>query len=345
MSRVDLLVPELAPRDATGTHTLLLRDLLEEMGASVRFVTQVPAEVDEAFTLVEDWGDPAPTVILQHGIGSFVADAAIKRRVPVVVNYHNITPIEFVEPWTPELIAGLRWGRSQLDQLAPIAVRGIGVSAYNAAEMRAVGFEDVRVAPVLWNFEPSGADGGRRAGAPRVLFVGRVAANKCHEDLLAAFALVHEQHPDARMVLVGSPASDDYQRSLHAYASRLGVRDSVDFTGPVSDTELAAQYRDASVFVCLSEHEGFCVPIVEAMAAGVPIVAFGAAAVPETVAEAGIVLSDKRPATVATAVARVLGDPRVAEVMAAAGRRRAADFALEVGRERMRVALDGLVTA
>lgn len=344
MTRVDLLVPELAPYDATGTHTILLRDLLVEMGASVRFVTQIPAEVDEAFILADDWTDPAPTVILQHGIGSFVADAAIKRRVPVVVNYHNITPIEFVEPWTPELISGLRWGRSQLDQLAPLAVRGIGVSEYNAAEMQAVGFTDVRVAPVLWNLQVSETITTADRQDQTVLFVGRVAANKCHEDLLAAFALVHDHHPEVRMVLVGSPASADYQRSLDDYAARLGISDVVEFTGSVSDAALASHYRNADAFLCLSEHEGFCVPIVEAMAAGVPIIAHGAAAVPETVAGAGIVLADKRPATVAAAIDRVLGDDALAAAMVAAGRARATDFALDIGRERMRAALEGLVS-
>ncbi len=349
MSRLDLLVPELAPHDATGTHTLLLRDLLVEHGATVRFVTQVPAEVDEPFVLAADWDDPAPTIILQHGIGSFVADAVITRRLPVIVNYHNITPIEFVEPWTPDLISGLRWGRSQLDQLAPIAVRGIGDSAYNAAEMRAVGFDDVRVSPVLWHFEPdatapedvsTGVD-----GSATVLFVGRVAANKCHEDLLAAFALVHDRHPDARLALVGSPASADYQRSLDDYAARLGISEVVEFTGAVSDAELRSRYRTADVFLCLSEHEGFCVPIVEAMAAGVPVVAHAAAAVPETVAGAGIVLADKRPATVAAAVGRLLDDADLRRALTEAGRRRAADFALEESRRRMLLALDGLVPA
>lgn len=343
MSQVDLLVPELAPHDATGTHTLLLRDVLVEMGRSVRFVTQIPAEVDEPFILADDWKDPAPVVILQHGIGSFVAEAAIERRVPVVVNYHNITPVEFVEPWTPELISGLRWGRSQLDQLAPRSVRGIAVSEYNATEMRTAGFVDVRVAPVLWNPHPTLEFHGLASASPQILFVGRVAANKCHEDLLAALALIVEHHPDVRLTLVGSPASNDYQHTLERYALRLGLGDAVEFAGAVSEEELTALYNNADVFVCMSEHEGFCVPIVEAMASGVPVIAHGAAAVPETVGDAGIVLHDKRPATVAAAVCRVFDDRVLADVMATAGRRRAADFSPEVGRKRMRAALEGLM--
>ncbi|MEM9521671.1 MAG: glycosyltransferase family 4 protein [Actinomycetota bacterium] len=348
MSRVDLLVPELAPRDATGSHTLLLRDLLLDMGASVRFVTQIPAAVDEPFILVDDWNDPAPTIILQHGIGSFVADAVIKRRLPIVVNYHNITPIEFVEPWTPELIAGLQWGRYQLDHLGRFATRGIAVSAYNAEEMKAAGYRDVRIAPVLWNVQPGPTidhQPTELGDPPTILFVGRVAANKRHEDLLATFALVVERHPTARLVLVGSPASATYQRCLETYARRAGIADQVDFAGSVTDEELAHRYRTADVFLCLSDHEGFCVPVVEAMAAGVPVVAHRAAALPETIGSAGLVLGDKRPATVAAAIGRVLDDASLRHHMVAAGRRRAADFSLERGQERMRAALAGVIDA
>lgn len=345
MTRADLLVPELAAHDATGTHTRLVRDLLLEMGVdSVRIVAAIDNGSGEDVTLVSAWNDPADLVILQHGIGSLAAEAVIKRRIPCVVNYHNITPIEFVEPWDPDHISGLRWGRSQLHQLAPVAVRAIGVSRYNAAELRTAGFDDVRVAPVLWDLDqPAAAEGIEPHGTETVLFVGRLSANKCQHDLLAALALLLERRPAVRMVLVGSAASPSYERCLRGYAARLGVEHAVDFAGPVSPEALAAHYAAASAFVCLSEHEGFCVPIVEAMAAAVPVVAFAAAAVPETVADAGILIGDKRPATVAAALDRVLGDPDVRTALVDAGRRRAGDFSLDKGRQQMRAALEGLV--
>ena len=352
MTRADLLVPELAARDATGAHTRLLRDLLLEMGVeSVRIVAAIDNGSGEDVTLVSAWDDPAELVILQHGIGSLAAEAVIKRRIPCVVNYHNITPIEFVEPWDPEHISGLRWGRSQLHQLAPVAVRGIGVSEYNAAELRAVGFADVRVAPVLWHLQQAGSGSSvdpppaESPSGETVLFVGRLSANKCHHDLLAALALLIRQRPNVRMVFVGSAASPSYERSLRNLAARLGIDQAVDFAGAVSSQELADHYASASAFVCVSEHEGFCVPIVEAMAAGVPVVAFAAAAVPETVADAGLLIGDKRPATIAAALDRVLGDADLRSALIAAGRRRAADFSLENGRQHMRAALEGLLVS
>ena len=342
MTSVDLLVPELSELDATGAHTLLLRDLLVAKSAGpVRIVTQVPTTTTENVTLVDGWKDPADLVILQHGIGSFVAEAVIHRRVPCVLNYHNITPAEFLEPWDPGLLPGLRWGRSQLDQLVPLTTRAIADSGYNACELRAAGFDDVRVSPVMWRLGIDEALAGDRE--PVVLFVGRVVSNKRHEDLVASMAMVHDTHPDARLVLVGSPSIDTYGRALTSLIERLGLANVVEFTGPVDNAELAAWYRRASVFLCLSEHEGFCVPVVEAMAAGLPVVGFRAAAVPETIAGAGIVLGDKRPATVAEAVGRLLDDPGLWSTLATAGQQRAGDFALSRTESAMWLALAGLV--
>lgn len=344
MTSVDLLVPELHQHDAIGTHTRLLRDLLVRNGVGpVRFVTQIPTATSETVTVVDDWKQPADLVILQHGIGSFAAEAVIRDEIPCVLNYHNITPAEFVEPWNPGLIPGLRWGRVQLDQLAPLTRRALADSAYNASELREAGYDDVRVSPVMWDLTPDAAAAAAER-EPVVLFVGRIVSNKRHEDLVASMAMIHEQHPGVRLVLVGSKAIDEYGVALSALIDRLGLGDVVEFTGPVSDDELSAWYRRASVFLCLSEHEGFCVPVVEAMAAGLPVVGFHAAAVPETIAGAGIVLGDKRPATVAAAVGRVLDDSELRGALAAAGLQRAEDFALDRSMQVMWDSLAGLLS-
>lgn len=341
VTQVDLLVPELVDRDAIGTHSLIQRDVLVELGAEVRFVAQEPSPLDEAVTLVKAWTHPADVVILQHGIGSLVAEAVIERQVTCVLNYHNITPPEFVEPWHADRIAGLRWGRVQVHQLAPLCRRAVCDSQFNADELLAAGYPDVRVSPVMWR-APDPAD-RQPSAEPTVLFVGRVTSNKCHEDAIAAFAVLVSDHPAARLVFVGSAASEPYQAALHRFAAELGIADRVDFIGSVSDDELRGWYARASVFLCLSEHEGFCVPVVEAMGAGVPVVAFRAAAVPETVGDAGIVLSTKEPATVAAAVSRVLRDDVLAAHLQARGLARAADFALDRSRASMRAALEDLV--
>ena len=113
--------------------------------------------------------------------------------------------------------------------------------------------------------------------------------------------------------------------------------------GSVSESELVGWYEAADVFVCVSEHEGFCVPLVEAMGFGVPVVAFGAAAVPETLGGAGLVLEEKSPVSVASAVVRVLSDSVVREGLVARGRVRAAELGLAVSRERMRAVLGSIL--
>ena len=323
MTSVDLLVPELKSSDAIGAHTLL-------------------AIAPRACGALSAWKKPGDLVVLQHGIESLLAEAVIERQLPAVLNYHNITPPDFVEAWDPGHIAGLRWGRVQLHQLAPLVLRAVADSQYNANELIDVGFTDVRVAPVLWNVREKD-DRKVDRNAPVVLFIGRIVANKCHHDLIAAVAALGLTHPTVRLVVVGSPASESYQRALDAFAKLLGVGDRVDFVGAVDDATLAAHLSSASVFLCLSEHEGFCVPVVEAMAAGVPVIAFGAAALPETVGDAGIVLGDKAPVTVASAIARILDDPELEQHLIEQGWQRADDFSLADSRNAHRAAFDGLV--
>jgi glycosyltransferase involved in cell wall biosynthesis len=132
---------------------------------------------------------------------------------------------------------------------------------------------------------------------------------------------------------------EDYPRALQRFAQRVGVGEAVRITGMVSAGALAAYYRVADVFVCASEHEGFCVPVVEAMHLGLPVVAHASAALPETVGEAGLVLSDRSPLALATAAHRVVTDSRLRDHLVGAGRARARAFSLEAGRDRMVAAM------
>ena len=174
--------------------------------------------------------------------------------------------------------------------------------------------------------------GGLRAGLGSGvgavwLFVGRVVANKGFHDLLAAFAVFRGLAGDqARLVLVGSGGGGAYGGAVRALGDVLGLGGSVVWAGSVPGGVLGGWYRAADVLVCLSDHEGFGVPLVEAMAAGLPVVAFDAGAVGETLGGAGVLLGDKSPASVAAAVRRVLGDEALRCGLVAAGRRRAAEL-------------------
>ena len=341
----------LADRDAVGQHTLAVDDLLREMGADTAiYAAHVHPEVRSRgrdFRCHDE--DPRPDLIIyQASTGSPVADHVLSRREPLVLNYHNMTPSSFFDPWDPAVAAELDHGRRQLARLGRKASSAIVASDYNARELRDVGCHPVVVSPVLFSSPGAGVKSGGGCdfaafSKVTLLFVGRLSPNKCQQDLVGVLAAVVALGVDARLVLVGSVSSSGFAAAVEGLAAELGVLDRLVLAGSVSVGELAGWYSVADVFVCVSEHEGFCVPVVEAMGFGVPVVAFGGSAVGETVGEAGVVLREKSPGLVAEAVVRVLSDSVVRERLVGAGRVRAGELGGVVARERMREVLAPLL--
>jgi L-malate glycosyltransferase len=297
---------------------------------------------------------PGDVLVYHVAIGSVVADFVRQRRESLVVDHHNITPPELYQRWEPDAAYGCAWGRAQLPELAPRTVLGVADSTYNEDELRRAGFAETATAPIL--LDPAVFDSGdagvdatalarlleTKTGADW-LFVGRVSPNKCQHDVIKAFAAYHRMYdPSARLHVVGGSSSGAYWAALEGYVEALGLTRAVRLTGAVSAGELLAHYRVADAFVCLSEHEGFCIPLLEAMAGRVPIVAFASSAVPGTLGDAGVLLASKRPATVAAAVSRVLSDEGLRTAMVAAGAARLDAFSLPRTRDRWLEVLRGL---
>jgi glycosyltransferase involved in cell wall biosynthesis len=248
----------------------------------------------------------------------------------------------------------VEWGRRQLSELAPYTELAIAVSAYNEAELVEAGYGSTAVAPVL--VDPEAFDRevdssamtdlqrAKDSGGSDWLFVGRISPNKCQHDIVSAFAAyVKVYDPKARLHLVGGSSSHAYSTTLERYVAALDLTSSVTITGSVPTGVLAAHFRTADVFVCLSEHEGFCVPLLEAMHHELPIVAFEAAAVPEMLrGGAGVLLRDKSPLTVATAVHRVLSDQVLGQTLGEGAQRRLAELSLERTRARWMQVLEPL---
>jgi glycosyltransferase involved in cell wall biosynthesis len=250
--------------------------------------------------------------------------------------------------------AELALGHRQTGALAPLSTLGIADSTYNERELAEAGFTATSVAPVLVDLEEFDRDVDERerarleaakaAGGVDLLFVGRLAPNKAQHDLIKALAVYRRAYdPAARLHLVGGSSSAVYAAALESYAAALGLEEAVELTGSVSPGVLAAHYRAADAFVCLSEHEGFCVPLLEAMHHRVPIVAFAAAAVPETLGGAGLLLPSKSPSTVASAVHRVLDDALLRRALVTAGTQRLEDFRLDRARARFASLIEGLM--
>jgi glycosyltransferase involved in cell wall biosynthesis len=293
----------------------------------VRHETRDPANACRALA-------PADVAILHLSIGTPLN--ALFRALPCrrVILYHNVTPAEYFRLYNPATCADLAEGRRQMAALAGAAHVNLADSSFNAAELEACGYRDVRVLPLLIDllgFEPHRRDAAveRRvtAGARNVLFVGRCAPNKRIEDLLATTYLLQRHiEPRARLVHAGSFAGvEAYHTLLLAQARELGLRETL-FLGPVTQDGLNSCYRAADLFLCLSAHEGFCAPLLEAMLYDVPVVALDAGAVAETLDGAGVLVRDRRLPLIAETCGAVLADPALRAAIVARQRCRVAAY-------------------
>jgi glycosyltransferase involved in cell wall biosynthesis len=283
----------------------------------------------------QDAGVRPDDVLVYHAahaspLGSWLAGVdAVK-----IVDYHGITPPEFVRAYDPGLAVSLSRARDELEQLAARATLGIAHSRFMERELKAIGFRNTVTLPLLvdparFAASPDPATAARLRAGKRghdLLFVSRMAPSKRIEDLLKVFAVYRRAwDPGARLFVVGRPDTAAYVEALQRFADRLGVEE-VHFAGRVSDPELAAYYAGADAFVSMSEHEGFGLPWVEALAFGIPVVAYAAGALPETIGDAGILFTERCAEEVAALVDAVVRDRPLRDRLAAAGRKRVGAF-------------------
>lgn len=282
-------------------------------------------------------------LLIHHSMGAASVDAAanapFEHRAAV---YHNIAPARFFEGISDHNRDHAALGREQLATLAATCELGIADSEFNREELVAAGFRKTAVVPILldwaaYDVAPDATVLARLADERTViLVVGQLLPQKAVHDVLPAFARYRERDPGARLFLVGSSAmSGPYLGRLHDDVTRLGIGDAVTFTGRVGMSALAAYYRSASVVLTLSDHEGFCVPLLEAMRYERPIVAHAAGAIPETLDDAGILLRSKEPGSVADALERAVRDDELRLRLVARGRARLAAFSRERVTERL----------
>ena len=252
---------------------------------------------------------------------------------PKVLLYHNLTPPVFFEKYNPHLRSVLSEGYREIIYMAPYFSYAWGDSEYNCSQLRKAGFVNTDVANPPYNFDrlseiqPS-KKVVKRDGIKNVLFVGRIAPNKRPEDVIRAFYYYYRINPNSELTLVGSYENfENYKHDLAKLSGELNV--PVNFTGMVSLDELVAHYRNADLFLCMSEHEGFCIPLIEAMYFGVPVAAFESSAVTETVGNAGIIFKQKHFPSVAHLMNEILNNIQLQEKIKAAGRERALYYSKE----------------
>ena len=348
---VNQWVPAAHRGDAIGDSARRVRALLREQGhESELFALTVD---DDLRGDVLPFADPAArrgdVTIFHYALPSPMTAAFAALAGGRVLQYHNITPAHFFAPYDANMFRLATLGRRELARLVGHVDLALGDSDYNRQELHALGFAPTGVMPIA-------VDTARITEAPRrpalerllndgltnFLFVGRIAPNKKVDDIVR-LAEVYKRYVDIsyRFIFVGrDDAVPAYGAAVRALIRQYEMLpDRFWFTGPVPDADLAAFYRTAAVYVSLSEHEGFCVPLVEAMAAGVPVLAYAAGAVPETLGGAGVLFSPKDLEVAAEWLATLAYDRDVRQRVIAGQRARLADF----GEARVRADLQSLL--
>jgi glycosyltransferase involved in cell wall biosynthesis len=343
------VVVSASPGDAVTSAAFEARSLLRRIGPSEIFARYLdPALAGEVLPL-SDYAQRAAAgseddVLVYHAsIGEpAVLSFLLERPERLIVLYHNITPPEYFVAHDPDFARLLVAGRVELLALRERVELALGVSAYNARELEAMGFAPVGVSPLVidvdpllsvepdWVTEPELED---ISDGPMLLFVGQLLPHKRPDLLLQAyFVLVSYLLPEASLMMVGPARLQPYRQALQRLVSQLNL-DRARILGQVTSAQLAALYRRANLFITLSEHEGVCVPLLEAMAFDVPVIARHYAAIPETLGGAGLLLPPgDDPLLVAEATACLLEDPELQAHFVAQGRRRLTDFDPETAR-------------
>jgi glycosyltransferase involved in cell wall biosynthesis len=333
--RVDQILCAAGPVDGVTGQALAYRRLLRGWGwsgedyAPVQAPGMAPGAVRPLHHLRPARAD---AVILHYSGYAPGLERLLERSPRSLLVSHNVTPAHYF--WASDPVEAVRCqlARAQLAELAGGATALAGVSRFNAAELGLLTGREVDVIPVVFERPPTHvATPATPARPPTVLFVGRLTPHKRQDLVIRAFARWRDRdrarRPDARLVLVGTPLSPDFLAALSRLADELAPG-AVRFETGLSAAALWDRYRAASAFLCLSEHEGFCIPLLEAFHFGLPVIAREAAAVGEVVGDAGVLVDgEDGVATVAELIRIVLDDAELRGELAARGERRLQHFA------------------
>lgn len=360
--RIDQILPTLAYGDAIGNHVLALRSLLRQWGyASEIFAERWHPRLSGECRPYREYlhhSQPDNTLLLHYSIGGDVNRFVLDLSDQVILYYHNITPAHFFWDVNGELARQLDEARRGLETLAG-RLPAIAASPYNHQELEQLGFQVLGVAPYLLSFDEldQGAQGKKaRELQARYqndetndwLYVGRLAPNKCIHDLIKTFYYYQKWiQPASRLLLVGTgEGMEPYVQALHELVRGLDLEHSIVFAGHFGASEgLAAFYQMASLYVCMSEHEGFCIPLVESMHYDLPVLAHAAAGVPLTMGSSGVLVRAKDHAAIAELAHEVITNQDLRGRIIAGQRNRLQDHLAARARAELRSIVDRLETS
>lgn len=283
-------------------------------------------------------------VILHYSLGSPLNDVYRKlSRASRCLIHHNITPARWFEGINPRIVTDINNGIREFPELCMLSDRLVADSRYNAGEIAALGCTaEIVPLPIdakKWDVARNPGIYSLLSSTPglHLVHVGRLAPNKCVEDIIKAFFFVRRAiDPQAHLWLVGIDIDTElYSFGLKRLVDHLLLRDVVHFTGCLADSEVRALYEAGSVYLCMSEHEGFCLPVLEAMHFGMPVIAYASTALPDTVGNAGVLVHEKRHEVIAELVGEVCRNNALRTQLVSAGRERVKELTFERFAERV----------
>ncbi len=339
--------------DAVGNEIVTLVAMLRARHLSSAVYAEIPSRT--AGVYIQPWseyhGREADILIVHYAVFSNLFGRVFAAPSRKVLLYHNVTPPAFFEGLPGDLRDRVLAAQDELPRYRGSVEIALAHSEFSAQELTDAGFPNVRVFPYvpthrLYEIPPdkSVLRQYRGDGLVNLLVVGRIAPNKCIEDCILAFHYFHNRiEPRSRLFVAGSSAGTEYYLTrLKRLVTRLGLHGSVIFTGRVSQAELNTYYRLADAFLTMSEHEGFCVPLIEAMVFDVPVLAYASCAVPETLRGAGILFPEKNHPEIAEAIGVVVSDPAWKEKILRAQREAVAFYSSDAAEGRLSDLLESL---
>lgn len=339
--RIVQLLPTLSFGDAIGNDTVALKKAISDMGYISEIYAEnidkrLPSDTAKNISRLKDL--KKDDVLIYHkSTGTDLTFKIHDFHCRKIMIYHNVTPPEFFRPYSTAAASLTEYGYKGVEHLRDKVDYCLADSAYNKSELLRMGYTcPIDVLPILIRFEDykqspaKGIMSRYGDGKRNLIFVGRIAPNKKQENVIRAFYQYKRLDPDSRLILVGSyTGMENYYERLVKYAGALGLKDDIVFTGHIKFNEILAYYRLADVFVCMSEHEGFCVPLAEAMLFDVPIIAYDTSAIGDTLGGSGILLDSNDPVFAAGVIRRVLTDELLKKQIIEGQRRRLEDFSYE----------------
>jgi glycosyltransferase involved in cell wall biosynthesis len=350
MATIHQFAPVISQGDGVSGSVFFIRTLLRSLGYSSDIYAWKSADElsGKVFPLNRFDSNSCDLLLVHHSMGHELEDWLHSTTCRRILVYHNITPSRYFQPDSNEYFYANK-GREQLRQWRPLFSGAISVSPYNRADLEDAGYENTVVIPLLVDLkkfegeiEPPKASWRHRENEILIVSVGRFVENKRQHLLLEAFWHLRKMYPDqpARLVLVGGVTSHKYHHQVLARICELRLEHEVTLTGKCPDAQLRWLYKNATLMWCASEHEGFCIPLVEANFYALPVISFATSNIPDTLGESGLLIEDTCPISMASTTVSLLRDAALSKSLVRAGTKNLQRYTVDTLLPRLRSYLE-----